>query len=917
MKVEPPATGLRALPGERRFQLLIDSIHDYAIYMLDPQGIVSSWNTGAQRFKGYGADEIIGQHFSRFFTPEDRKAGLPQRALAVALADGRFETEGWRVRKDGTRFWASAVIDTIRDEDGALVGFAKITRDNTEKRKAEEALRLSEQRFRLLVQGVTDYAIYMLDPNGIVSSWNAGAQRFKGYSEDEIIGQHFSRFYPEEDRANGLPQRGLATALAEGRFETEGWRLRKDGTRFWASVVIDPIRDETGRLVGYAKVTRDNTEKRKAEEALRQSEERFRLLVQGVTDYAIYMLDPNGNVVNWNAGAQRFKGYREDEIVGQHFSRFYPEEDRANGLPQRGLATALADGRFETEGWRLRKDGTRFWASVVIDPIRDEKGELIGYAKVTRDITDKKAAQEELSRSEQRFRLLVQGVTDYAIYLLDPEGRITNWNAGAERMKGYGADEITGQHFSLFYTEEDRTGGLPQRGLKTAAREGKFETEGWRVRKDGSRFWASVVIDPIRDDGGELVGFAKVTRDITEWRQTQQALEEAREALFQSQKMEAVGQLTGGVAHDFNNLLQAISGSLEVIERRLAAGRTDVQQYANAARNALDRASALTQRLLAFSRRQPLKPERTDLNALVTGMRDLIERSVGEAVRVEMDLPEDICPTWADAHQIENALLNLSINARDAMPEGGRLTISTANTQLDEEEVATDPGLAPGDYVTLSVTDTGTGMPPDVLERAFEPFFTTKPIGQGTGLGLSQLYGFARQSGGRVRMESEVGKGTTVRLYLPCYVEAEDADTGSTSATAAAAAEPPRRAACQAKVLVVEDESLIRMLLVDALEEQGYTVLEAEDGNGAMQALDANGGIGLLVTDVGLPGINGRQLAEMARSRHPELKVLFLTGYAYNAAMEKEVLGENTQLLAKPVAIDTFLDTVAAMVDGG
>ncbi|MEO8302223.1 MAG: PAS domain S-box protein, partial [Rhizomicrobium sp.] len=297
--------------------------------------------------------------------------------------------------------------------------------------------------------------------------------------------------------------------------------------------------------------------------------DRFRTLVEAVTDYAIYMLDPSGIVISWNAGAQRFKGYTAEEIIGQHFSRFYTEHDLAENLPARALDTALREGKFEAEGWRVRKGGTRFWAHVVIDPIRDPGGGLIGFAKITRDLTDRRYAEEQLRRSEEQFRLLVQGVTDYAIYMLDPEGRISSWNAGAQRIKGYTAEEIVGKHFSQFYTDEDREAGKPLRALETATREGRFENEGWRMRKDGTCFWSSVVIDAIRDDEGALLGFAKITRDITERKQAQEALDRTREVLFQSQKMDAVGQLTGGVAHDFNNLLMAVLGSLELLRKRL------------------------------------------------------------------------------------------------------------------------------------------------------------------------------------------------------------------------------------------------------------------------------------------------------------------------------------------------------------
>src|ERR1700682_4067597 len=299
------------------------------------------------------------------------------------------------------------------------------------------------------------------------------------------------------------------------------------------------------------------------------SDGRYRLLVEAVTDYAIYMLDPTGIVTSWNPGAQRFKGYAASEIIGQHFSRFYTEEDQKRGVPALALETAVRAGKFESEGWRIRKDGSRFWAYVVIDPIRKATGEIIGFAKITRDLTERKAAEEALKQSQEQFRLLVHGVSDYAIYMLDTEGIVTNWNLGARRIKGYLSGEIIGNHFSKFYTVEDREAGEPQKVLETAEREGRVEKEGWRVRKDGSRFWAHVIIDAIRDDQGKLVGYAKITRDITERKKAQDQLEAAREALLQSQKMEAIGQLTGGVAHDFNNLLTVVLGSLELLRKRL------------------------------------------------------------------------------------------------------------------------------------------------------------------------------------------------------------------------------------------------------------------------------------------------------------------------------------------------------------
>ena len=388
------------------------------------------------------------------------------------------------------------------------------------------------------------------------------------------------------------------------------------------------------------------------------AEARYRIMVEGITDYAIYMLDTAGLVTSWNRGAQRFKGYSEGEIIGQHFSRFYTEEDRAIDLPETALRTAREEGRFEQEGWRLRKDGTRFWAHVVIDPIRDPEGNLVGYAKITRDLSERRSAGEQLRESQEQFRLLVQGVTDYALYMLDLDGRVASWNAGAERIKGYTRDEILGHHFSRFYTEEEREAGVPSKGLQQAAAEGRWETEGWRLRKDGSRFWAHVVLDAIRNDAGELIGFAKITRDVTERKNAERELEQARGALFQSQKMEAMGQLTGGVAHDFNNLLTVIMGGLDTIARSKPTDMVRIRRALEMSRHAVNRAAGLTSRLLAFSRKQALEPTPSDLNTLVRDMADLLHRTLGEQIELESVLSPRLWTVEIDQNQLESAILN-------------------------------------------------------------------------------------------------------------------------------------------------------------------------------------------------------------------------------------------------------------------
>jgi len=618
--------------------------------------------------------------------------------------------------------------------------------------------------------------------------------------------------------------------------------------------------------------------------------ERFELLVNSVTDYAIYMLDADGYVTTWNPGARRFKGYEADEIIGRHFSTFFTDEDRDSGVPAHALKTAAKEGRFEAEGWRVRKDGTRFWVNAVLDPIRNDEGKLIGFAKITRDDTEKRQASLALLESERRFRTLVQGVKDYALYMLDPDGRVSNWNTGAEAIKGYKADEIVGQHFSRFYTEEDRAAGEPRRALATALAEGKYEKEAWRVRKDGTRFYASVVIDPIYDEQGRLIGFAKITRDITERRRANEELEEARAALFQSQKLQALGELTGGVAHDFNNLMTVIRGSAELLTRPGLSEEKRVR-YLQAILDTADRAATLTSHLLAFGRRQALKPEVADLNLRLDAFAEMIGRTLGGQFEVRLEFAPSLPPVEVDLAQLETALLNAAFNARDAMPEGGRLTLTTRHL----------PGEGGGE-VMVEIADTGSGMAAEVLDRAFEPFFTTKPVGEGTGLGLSQIHGFAAQAGGRAEIRSASGEGTAVRIVLP----ATDKAFGRQVATQRVE-KPPRGLS----VLLVEDNDHVREFARHLLDELGYRVFSAASGVEALERLE-KGSIDILFSDVVMPGMSGVELARQARERDPGLPVLLASGYSEEIV---GLAGAEFEIVRKPYDLDGIEAALGAALE--
>lgn len=618
---------------------------------------------------------------------------------------------------------------------------------------------------------------------------------------------------------------------------------------------------------------------------------KFQLLVDAVTDYALYMLDPQGRITTWNSGAHKAKGYTSDEIIGQHFSCFFSPEDRASGLPERALHTAAREGRFEAEGWRVRKDGSLFFANSIVDPIRNAAGDLIGFAKISRDITERREREQALFQAEQRFRLLVQGVKDCAIYMLDTGGIITNWNTGAQAIKGYSAEEVVGKHFSIFYTEDDRGAGAPKRALAAALADGKYETEAWRVRKDGSLFWANVLLDPIHDENGKHVGFAKVTRDVTERRKAQEELEETRSALVQAQKLQAIGELTGGVAHDFNNLLTVISGAAEML-RKVNLPEEKRARYIDNIAQTVDRASTLTSHLLAFSRRRAIRPEVIDLNVHLDAWGDVLSRSLGKGVKLSVRAAaEDAC-VEVDPTELETAVLNAAVNARDAMPEGGHLVIETRDSTFEGHAA-----------VAIDITDNGCGMSAETIARVFEPFFTTKPIGEGTGLGLSQIHGFAAQAGGIAEIRSRVGVGTTLTITLPRADKAP-----------AAHQQKGKLAPLQSgiRVLLVEDNIQVLQFAEQLLEDLGCLAVSASDARQALALLQEQS-FDLVFTDIVMPGLSGIDLVRQLRVRDPGLPVLLATGYS------EQLIGEGAEsfvVLSKPYGADTLSSAIQQLLAG-
>jgi PAS domain S-box-containing protein len=608
----------------------------------------------------------------------------------------------------------------------------------------------------------------------------------------------------------------------------------------------------------------------------------------------IVVVDAEGIFQSVSPSWTRILGHAADQVVGRPFADFmHPDDIEPSGA---ALESAMTEGDLSDYENRFRAtDGSYHriqWHTTL------ENGLVYAYG---RDVTERRRVEDALNNSQEQFRHLVQGVIDYAIYIIDLDGHVSSWNEGARRIKGYEPEEIIGEHFSRFYTDEDRENGEPAKALETAQREGRFAAEGWRVRKDGERFRASVVIDAIRNDDGRPIGFAKITRDITEREEAQRQLEVAREALFQSQKMDAIGQLTGGVAHDFNNLLMAVLSSLDLLRKRLPDDPLAERLLNNAVEGAT-RGATLTQRMLAFARRQQLDVHPIDLPQLLSGMSDLVQRSIGPEWPISTNFPLKLPAVCADANQLEMALLNLIVNARDASPSGGKILISADVQNLRDGAVESLPA---GSYVRLVVKDQGTGMDAETLRRATEPFFTTKGVGKGTGLGLPMVHGMARQIGGSFELQSREGEGVSAILWLPV------AETRPDTSIPLPPEEDVLASARRLTILAVDDDALVLMNTAALLEDLGHHAIEAESGAHALQIALERDDIDLVITDQAMPGMTGVDLIASIEASRAPIPVIIASGYGEGVQVpDREVthLGKpfNQKQLAK--AIEAALD---------
>ena len=774
---------------------------------------------------------------------------------------------------------------------------------------------------------------------------------------------YFPLLGPRVDWAMGTPFRTVwadawdqakpiideAFAGRSQRFTDMPWKLDTDrgAADTWFTFSYSRILDPHGDIAGLFIFTNETTERVLADAALRQSEERLRLVIEGAKDHVIFTTDVGGIITTWSAGAQAVLGWSPAEAIGRSASMIFVEEDRARGADVREIAGAVRDGCAIDERWHVRRDGSRVFLSGSMHPLpADAQGNPRGFLKIARDETERSAAEQALRASEaaakvdaQRVQLALAAGAIIGTWVWDlPNDRFT---VDEPFARAFGLDPALGREGLSLEQVVATVHPEDQAGLATAIGEaiergGSYAHQYRTRRANGQYHWLEANGRVEHAPDGTPLNFPGVLIDVEERRklaeERDRALTEllrlndtleqrvaartadlmhAEEALRQAQKMEAVGQLTGGLAHDFNNMLTAVTGGLELLGHRIAAGQYDkLDRYMGMALGGAQRAAALTQRLLAFSRRQTLAPVAVDVDDLVGSMTEIIGRTLGPSIELSVSTTPELWPVLADAPQLESALLNLCINARDAMPDGGKLTIETSNRTLDAHAAAALE-LSEDDYVALCVTDTGTGMPPDIIARVFDPFFTTKPIGEGTGLGLSMIYGFVRQSGGQVQVRSVVGEGTTMSLYLPRLAGVHDR-------AARPALDPTRQPSGDGQtILLVEDEGAIRELVGEVLGDAGYRVLSVGTGPQGVAALQSDERIDLLITDVGLPGgLNGRQVADAGRAVRPTLRVLFVTGYAANAAVGAGQLEAGMTVLTKPFTVGDLERRVGEMLAG-
>ncbi len=889
---------------ERQWLILeatLSSIADFA-YTFDRSGRFLYVNRPLLNLWHKTLDEALGKNFFDLQYPEEIAKRMQMQIEEVFTTGKKITDETRYVDRSGATGYYEYIFSPVIGVTGAIDFVAGSTRDITLRKDAEKYLEQMEARYRGLLEAAPD-AMVVVDKSGGIVLLNVQAEKQFGYSRDELVGRKVKSIIPEgfAERLVADGTRTAAEALAQQigtGIDLIG--LRKDGTEFPIEIMLSPLESPEGTLVTAA--IRNITVRKTAEQQLAQTEARYRGLLEAAPD-GMVVVDRHGQIVLLNAQAEKQFGYRRDELLGQKVTNIIPEgfAERLIADGTRTAAQALAQQigtGIELNG--RRKDGTRFPIEIMLSPLESAEGILVTAA--IRDITVRKDSERHLAQMEARYRGLLEAAPD-GMVVVDRSGLIVLLNAQAEKQFGYRRDELLAQKVTNIIPE-----GFAERliadGTRTAA-QALAQQIGTGIelngrRKDGTRFPIEIMLSPLESPEGVLVTAA--IRDISERKQL------ARQ-LHQSQKMEAVGQLTGGIAHDFNNLLTVIIGNLGLLDRLVANDEAAIKRV-KTAQKAAARGADITRRLLVFSCNEELNPAFVLLGDSVQNMIEMASRALGSDIKITTKLDASVPALFVDPAALESALLNLVVNARDAMPKGGSIIISSELMELHEDHPAVQArDLKRGRYVCVTVTDTGDGMSREVLERACEPFFTTKPHDKGTGLGLAMVYGFVKQSGGMVRIYSEVHLGTTVSFYLPIVADLLHPVNSDTP--------HPFHAKLGGTVLVVDDEADILEIAHVYLAEMGFTAIQARDGASALRAIAQYDDIDLLVTDVVMPGgMNGAELVQKARELRPALKIIYSSGFPAEALAERTMPLLDGPLLRKPYQRTDFAAVVRRVMEG-
>ncbi len=875
-------TGRRQAEAAQSWLAAIVQSSQDAIVGTTLDGVIMNWNAGAERIFGYTAGETVGQDASILRPPGSE--GEVARLTARIARGERMEHRVVRARKDGSAVTLLTTSTPILDASGAIVGTASVARDLGEKER-------TEAMFRSLLEAAPD-ATVCVDDHGVMALVNVQAERLFGYARNEMIGRPFEMLVPDGAKSiHPVHRRGYSAGQVSRPMgaDRELAGRRKDGSEFPAEISLSAIQTQDGTLVSAT---------------IRDGTERWHAAIVASSSDAIIGRSLDGTITSWNSGAERMYGYSAAEAVGSDLAMMVPPE-RSGELPDMAERVRRGEpaGQYETQ--RVRKDGAPIEVSVAISPIRDAAGAVVGTSAVARDITESKRAVEALRAVEARKSAILESALD-CLVTMDHQGRVVEFNPAAERVFGYGRDQALGQPLAELIIPPPLR-AAHRAGLARYLESGEGPVLGQRleltaVRADGTEFPVELAITRVELPGPPV--FTAYLRDITDRKRTEAERQALGERLRQSERLESLGQLAGGVAHDFNNLLGVILNYAAFVAEETAGNpaiNADVEQI----RAAAERGARLTRQLLIVGRREAIRPVILDLNAIVADIHDLLSRSIGEQVQLTAYPAIGLPAIRADRGQIDQILLNLAVNARDAMPAGGTLHIATGVADLDDDYFRTHPGAGPGRHVELTVTDTGTGIPPEVADRIFEPFFTTKPKGQGTGLGLATVYGIVTEAGGSLSVQSQAGSGTTFRLLFPAIEEpATPAVTPSAAGDIGGHGET---------ILVVEDEAAMMEVTARILRRHGYAVVEATTGPDAIAAA-AERDVQLLLTDSVMPQMSGRELARQIREVRPELPVLFMSGYDQGVVGTQLIPSEAVMLVQKPFDAETLLKRVRSVI---